>query len=559
MAIAPTGSESPRDVATYDIVIVGAGPAGLAAAIRLKQLANADGHTLSVCVLEKGSAPGAHILSGAVLDPRALNELLPEWPSLGAPILQPVTRDAFLFLRQAGAWATPQALLPDSFSNIGRYVVSLGEVVRWLAQQAEQIGVEIYSGFAADEVLFDELGAVRGVGMVDQGRDRRGLPTEHFARGMAVHGKYTFFAEGARGHLARRVIARFGLDAGRDPQSYALGLKELWQVPPHRHEPGLVIHTAGWPLATDTYGGGLLYHDRNGRVVAGFVVGLNYRNPYLSPFEEFQRWKTHPRIRHYLEGGQRVGYGARTIAAGGLASLPKLAFPGGALIGCDAGTLIASRIKGIHTAMKSGMLAAEAAYGAIVEYRAGDELIEYPQALDRSWLHAELRRSKNFKQWFKYGLGVATVMTGVEQWLMPRLGVRSPPWTLRHHRADHETLDQAADHAPTAYPKPDRTLTFDRLSSVFLSNTNHPESQPSHLTLKRTEVPVNHNLAHFAGPESRYCPAAVYEFVDTLHGGKRLQVNFANCVHCKACDIKDPTQNIVWVAPETGGPNYVNM
>ncbi|WP_436967698.1 electron transfer flavoprotein-ubiquinone oxidoreductase [Burkholderia multivorans] len=543
----------------YDVVVVGAGPGGLAAAIRLKQLAADAGRDVSVCVLEKGSEPGAHILSGAIMDPRALSELLPDWAERGAPIKQKVTRDEFLFLDETGARATPHWLLPECFDNADNYIVGLGAVVRWLGAQAEALGVEVFPGFAATEVLYTDDGAVRGVATGDLGVGKDGEPTEHFQRGMELHAKYTVFAEGARGQLGRQLIEVFKLDAGKDPQSYGIGIKELWQADPAKHQPGLVVHTAGWPLDSDTYGGSFLYHAEDGKIAVGFVVGLDYRNPWLSPFEEFQRFKTHPAIRQHLEGGARIGYGARAITAGGLLALPRIVFPGGALVGCEAGFLNASRIKGSHAAIKTGMLAAEAAFSALSEGRSNDELYAYPEAFDNSWLHAELQQAKNFKQWFKKGRTLGTLMTGVEQWLLPKLGVRNPPWTIHRDAPDHTALLPAGQCKQIAYPKPDGLLTFDRLSSVFLSSTNHDDDQPSHLTLKDTSVPMNVNLREFGGPEARYCPAGVYEFVGEV-GNERLQINAQNCVHCKTCDIKDPTQNIVWVAPQgSGGPNYSGM
>ncbi|MFL6698843.1 MAG: electron transfer flavoprotein-ubiquinone oxidoreductase, partial [Vitreoscilla sp.] len=543
----------------YDVVIVGAGPAGLATAIRLKQLATEAGKEVSVVVLEKGSEPGAHILSGAVMDPRAITELLPNWKADGAPLLQPVTGDEFLFLSETGSKSVPEWLLPYPFHNHGNYVISLGNVVKWLATQAEALGVEIFPGFSAAEVLYDDKGAVKGVATGNVGVGRDGQPHDGFQLGMELHGKYTIFAEGARGHLGKQILSKFNLQEGRDAQSWAIGIKELWEVPADKAKPGHVVHTAGWPM-TDAFGGGFLYHLEGNKVTLGFVIGLDYQNPWLSPFEEMQRWKTHPAMRAHIEGGKRISYGARAINNGGLQSLPKLVFPGGALVGCDAGTLDAARIKGSHAAIKTGMLAAEAAFEALQAGRQGDELSAYPTAFEQSWLHKELQRTKNFKLWFKKGKLVGNLMTGIEQWLMPKLGMPIPPWTLRNTKKDNESL-LPADQAPRiAYPKPDNKLTFDRLSSVFVSNTNHAEDQPIHLTLKDNSVPVQVNLAKYAGPESRYCPAGVYEFVKNEDNTDRLQINAQNCVHCKTCDIKDPTQNIVWVTPEGGGgPNYAGM
>ena len=552
-----------REYMEFDVVIVGAGPAGLSAACRLKQQAAASGQDVSVCVVEKGSEVGAHILSGAVFEPHALNELFPDWKERGAPLHTPVKRDDIYLLKNAdSATRIPDALVPRTMHNEGNYIISLGNLCRWLAQQAEALGVEVYPGFAAQEALIDAQGVVRGIVTGDLGVDHEGNPKDGlYTPGMELRAKYTLFAEGCRGHLGKQLIARYKLDAEADAQHYGIGIKELWEVDPAKHEPGLVVHTAGWPLditGSENTGGSFLYHLENNQVVVGLIVDLSYSNPHLSPFDEFQRYKHHPTIARYLEGGKRIAYGARAICKGGLNSLPKLVFPGGALIGCDAGTLNFAKIKGSHTAMKSGMLAADAIVEALAAGReGGDELNNYVKAFEASWLYDELQRSRNFGPAIhRFG----TLLGGAFNFVDQNLFGGKLPFTLRDTTPDHARLKPAAACAQIVYPKPDGKLSFDKLSSVFLSNTNHEEDQPCHLKLRDASIPLAQNLPLYDEPAQRYCPAGVYEIVAGDDGGQRFQINAQNCVHCKTCDIKDPAQNITWVAPEgTGGPNYPNM
>ncbi len=540
-----------RESMEFDVVIVGGGPSGLSAAIRMMQLAGEAGRELSVCVVEKGSEIGAHILSGAVIEPRALNEFIPDWNERGAPLHTPASEDHFLFLTEKRSIRMPT---PPQMHNDGNYIVSLGNVCRWLGEQAEALGVEIFPGFAAAEVLYDDSGRVVGVATGDMGISHEGEPTANYQPGVELRATYTLFAEGCRGSLTKGLFERFNLRDGVDPQAYGIGIKELWEVDPAQHKPGKIVHTVGWPMDSKTYGGSFLYHLENNQVAVGFVIGLDYENPHLSPFDEFQRFKTHPAIRPTFEGGRRVAYGARALTEGGLQSLPKLVFPGGALIGDTAGFLNVPKIKGTHTAMKSGILCAEAVIEALASDQAPDLLEAYPQKFKESWLWTELNGIRNIRPAFRWGLWLGIAYSALETYLFRG----KMPWTLKNH-ADHTQLKPAAEAPKIEYPKPDGVITFDKLSSVFISNTNHEENQPVHLTLKDPSIPVSVNLAKYDGPEARYCPAGVYEYVAD-NGTQRLQINAQNCVHCKTCDIKDPTQNIHWVVPEGGGgPNYPNM
>ena len=542
-----------RESMEFDVVIVGGGPSGLSAAIRLKQLANEAGKELNVCLIEKGAEVGAHILSGAVLEPRALNELLPDWESMGAPLDTPVKEDRFMFLSEKSSYLLPKQ---PQMNNHGNYIISLGNFCRWLGEQAEALGVEIYPGFPAAEVLYDDAGNVRGIATGDMGIGKDGEKTDGYEPGMELLGKQTIFAEGCRGHLTKTLFDRFDLREGKDPQTYAIGIKELWDIDPAKSEPGKVWHSVGWPVSTDVYGGSFLYHLNGNQVAVGYVVGLDYQNPHLSPFEEFQRFKTHPKVRDVFEGGRRVSYGARALNEGGFQSIPKLTFPGGCLVGCTAGFLNVPKIKGTHTSMKSGMLAAEAVFDAVTGDEAVSEPVSYGEKIEKSWLWDELYRVRNIRPGFARGLWMGMAYAGLDTYIFRG----KAPWTFHHHE-DHTALKPAAHMPKIDYPKPDGVVSFDRNSSVYLSGTNHEENQPAHLTLKDASVPIEHNLAIYDAPEQRYCPAGVYEIVREEDGtNPRLQINAQNCVHCKTCDIKDPTQNITWVTPEGGGgPAYPNM
>lgn len=544
----------------FDVLIVGAGPSGLAAACKLRQLSEQTGQDISVCVVEKGSEVGAHLLSGAVFETRSLNELFPDWKERGAPVKTEVIGDDIFYLTsESKGIKVPGFAVPKTMHNVGNYIISIGNLCRWMAEQAEGMGAEIYPGFAASEVLYNEDGSVGGVITGDMGVGVNGEQTDNYMPGMELRAKYTLFAEGCRGHLGKRLIEKFNLNEGKDPQHYGIGIKEIWDIPADKHKPGLVVHTTGWPLSENgAAGGSFLYHGENNQVYVGLITDLCYSNPYLSPFEEFQRYKKHPEIAKYLEGGTRVSYGARAIAKGGLQSLPKMTFPGGLLIGCDAGTLNFAKIKGNHTAMKSGMLAAEVVHKALTQdNKTGQELVEYKDAFEGSWLYQELYQQRNFgPSQHKWGNLIGSAYTFIDL----NIFNGKLPWTMRDPVADHAQMKPASESKKITYPKPDNKLTFDRLSSVFLSSTNHEENQPAHLTLIDADVPMKHNYPVYDEPAQRYCPAGVYEIVENEDGSKRFQINAQNCVHCKTCDIKDPSQNIVWVTPEGGGgPNYPNM
>ncbi|MBT6257542.1 MAG: electron transfer flavoprotein-ubiquinone oxidoreductase [Alphaproteobacteria bacterium] len=542
-----------RESMEFDVVIVGGGPSGLSAAIRLKQRAEEEGREINVCLIEKGAEIGAHILSGAVLEPRALNELIPDWAEKGAPLDTPVKNDKFMYLTKTGAFRLPT---PPQMNNHGNYIISLGNFCRWLGEQAEAMGVEIYPGFPAAEVLYDDNGHVRGIATGDMGRDKNGEPTEAFEPGMELLGKQTIFAEGCRGHLTKTLFDKYDLREGKDPQTYAIGIKELWDIDPAKSEPGKVWHSVGWPVSSDVYGGSFLYHLNGNQVAVGYVIGLDYKNPHLSPFDEFQRFKMHPKVKDVFEGGRRVSYGARALNEGGFQSIPKLTFPGGCLVGCTAGFLNVPKIKGTHTSMKSGMLAADAVFDAIADDAAGVEPVSYGEKIEASWLWTELHRVRNIRPGFSRGLWLGMAYAGLDTYILRGRA----PWTFKHH-SDHDQLKPAAEMPKIEYPKPDGVVSFDRNSSVYLSGTNHTDGQPVHLQLKDASIPIDHNLALYDAPEQRYCPAGVYEIVRDDDGNNpRLQINSQNCVHCKTCDIKDPTQNITWVTPEGGGgPAYPNM